>query len=223
MKTTLRQLLVDAILAMIIFTQITGCATTYDREALQELLNEPNRYRLFVPTKEQIATNARIPPLSVKHFPHAANVTVEWSNGFKETVELTLTAAEQGKHYAILAVELNPDQQSKDVTLEVKYLGDELLPSLRYQRIEGGGRGWPAEVGAALWFFLWPLVLYGYIAKATEVVTERPFVDCCFVWAANAETGETLEWASRPPESAKVIFPSSKSQTAPNGKTPGLN
>jgi hypothetical protein len=92
----------------------------------------------------------------VKHFSHAANVTVEWSNGFKETVGLTLTDAEQGKHYAVLAVELNPDQQSKDVTLEVKYLGDELLPSLRYQRIEGE-RG-PPELGAALWFFLWPLV-----------------------------------------------------------------
>lgn len=104
MKTTLRQLLVDAILAAIIFTQITGCATT---EELQ-FANDPDRYRLFVPASDQIITNARIPSLPGQvsigfevnylfHFPHNVEGKIEWSNGYRQKFDLRWDA-ENGKN-----------------------------------------------------------------------------------------------------------------------------
>jgi hypothetical protein len=41
-----KRLLPDAILTVIIFTEITGCATTAELKKL----NDPHRYRLFVPS-----------------------------------------------------------------------------------------------------------------------------------------------------------------------------
>jgi hypothetical protein len=75
-KRTLAQLLVDAMLAVTIFAQITGCAATAGPD-------DPIRYRLFFPASEQVITNARIPLASrQEHRGYGVVFQFKWSNGY---------------------------------------------------------------------------------------------------------------------------------------------
>jgi hypothetical protein len=117
-------LLLDAIIAVIIFTQMIGCTTTSDPEILK-ILNDPGRYRVLAPTSEQIVTKARVPSLSVHHYLGILRARVEWSNGYEESKD-RFWNAERGKRYIFLALELNPEQKSEEITVEIRTLGDEL-------------------------------------------------------------------------------------------------
>jgi hypothetical protein len=119
MKILLNRLLLDSVIAVIVFTQITGCTTTGD----QDLLNDPSRYRLFVPTREQIVTNASVPSLKMEHFEYDVQITAEWSNGYKE--EIILGRRFEPREHYLLALELNPKQKPEDITLELLSVGDE--------------------------------------------------------------------------------------------------
>lgn len=219
MKTTLKQLLLDAILAVLIFTQITGCATmTYEEK---EILNDPNRYRVFVPAREQIVTNSLIPSISrLRHYVHNVNGMTKWSNGYQDIFWCLGEFHERQTRYVLLALELNPGEESKDVTLEVTSLGDELVLTPYFESTIGRDSEWLAEGlarGAApLFILLSPFILLAMlIRKGTESpgnpetpkstkTLARPFEGCCFVWLADVETGETV--AGESPAGAKIVF-----------------
>jgi hypothetical protein len=213
MNVSLTKLLLDSVIAVIVFTQITGCATT----AQLEILNDPGRYRVFAPPSDQIVTNARIPAVTARHFPYGEgwfahfsgeeavrrnmDISVEWSNGYRENI-LWTWKPERGKHYLLLAIELNAGQQEKDANLEIKTLGDELLVSSieKASWSQTFGQGIAAGL-APLGFLLLPVTLYFLITK----VTERPFAGCCFVWIADVETGKTV--AGESPPGMKLALP----------------
>ena len=96
------------------FTQITGCATTMGlTPAEPEILNDPNRARLFVPSRDQIVTNARNPSVKGwRHFIYNVNGTIEWFNGYQENFNRTGPFYEREQQYVLLAVELNPGRES---------------------------------------------------------------------------------------------------------------
>jgi hypothetical protein len=73
-----------------------------------------------------MVTNARVPSLSVHHYLGILRARVEWSNGYEESKD-RFWNAERGKHYVLLALELNPGQKTEDVTVEIRTSGDELL------------------------------------------------------------------------------------------------
>jgi hypothetical protein len=218
MKIVLKPMIIDSIIALIIATQISGCTTAAQRE----ILNDPERYRLFVPSSEQIVTNARIPSVTARHFPYGegwhaepvrrnVDISVEWSNRYQENI-LWTWKPERGKHYLLLAVELNAGQQATDVNVEVNTRGDELLVS-SIEKVSWGqtfGRGIAAGL-APLAFLLLPVTLYFVITK----VTERPFADCCFAWITDIETGEMV--AGESPQGIRLMLP----QTKPDQLKPG--
>jgi hypothetical protein len=224
MKLKLNQLGVDIILAVVISMQITGCATT---EELQ-FANDPGRYRLFVPASEQITTNARLPSLPSKvsvgfavnylvHFPQSVEGRIEWSNGYQEKMDLRWNA-ENERTYALLLMELNPDQDSTEVTLKVDSLGDELLVRSRERPL--GEQALSLAVGFVVllgeYILLIPVVLPLLMYHLITEKTQFPFPGCCFMWIADVETGKTVAGVS--PEGAKIVFPILNPQKAPTGE-----
>lgn len=211
-----KQLLLDLVISVIIFTQFTGCATSAG-----QILNDTRPYQLFAPTGEQVVSNARIPSLRPwglstgargSHSPHApiqlfqegrlyVDAHITWSNGYLEEW-IKDWEPERGKQYALFALELNPAQTSRDVSLQVESLGDE-LPAFTGER-----RMW-REVGV-LYTMIVLLPLYALAApfmlyRQLTAGSEKPFDDCCFVWIAAIDTGETVAGTS--PENAKLVLP----------------
>jgi hypothetical protein len=173
-----------------------------------------------VPDSEQIITNARIPPLPGKvsvgfvvnylfHFPRNVEGTIEWSNGYQQKIDLSWNA-ENGKQYVLLLVELNPGQESKEVTLKVESLGDELLVRSRERPLAEQGFGLVVVfvMGVAEYILLIPVVLPLFMYHLITQKTQFPFQDCCFVWIADVATGETV--AGESPVGMKLVLPQAK-------------
>jgi hypothetical protein len=199
MKILLKGLLLDTVIAVIFFTQITGCTTTADRD----LLNDPSRYRLFVPRREQIVTNASIPSLEMEHFEFDVQITAEWSNGYQEEIILG-RRFESREHYVLLALELNPKQKSEDITLKLLSFGDESVPQPRERSWPPPGSG--AGLGPLLAIFILvmaPIWIYKLMKPKS-----KPFDGCCFVWAASVESGQTIDGES--PPGMKLVLPQTK-------------
>lgn len=226
MNIIFKRLAIDMVFALIIFTQITGCATT-SPEVLA-IQNDPDRYRVFVPSREQIVTNAKIPSISAEHFDldhiNHLRAEIEWVNGYGEIIHRYWTA-ERGNTYALLALELHPGQKPEAVTLEVTSLGEELLltappaspsPRLGWEDLFGpgphSGAGGAGLIGFAL--LLSPFILAYRLLRPEP--PGRPDRDSVFVWIADVTTGKTVVGTS--PPGARIIFPGSKPQPTPNGK-----
>jgi hypothetical protein len=202
-------MLLESSLAVMIFMQIAACATT--ARQVDNPGYYPGHYRLFFPTSEHIVTNGRIPSLfvweadRVTHFFGYLKGNTKWSNGYRETWAMAWQPI-AGKQYALVSVELNPEQKSEDVTLEVKSLGDEMAITLEREvsawdkPLQGGiaqGLAPIAVLTMTIWF---SMLTYDAFFRATE----RPFDGCCFVWIADVETGETVSGQS--PEGVTLLF-----------------
>ena len=201
------------LLAAIFVAAFAGCATTEQLEGP----NPSGRDRVFIPSGDQIVTNAKLPsfvrwapgknvkihgPLLLrKEFYNSVISYIEWSNGYLERLSEGWYTA-KGRSYAVLAVELNTGQRSRDVTIEVKSLGDEMAES------SWSEQGWK-ETGAmyAYLAFLPIMPLFTIpsgIYEAYFRAKERPFDECCFMWVVDVATGETVAGSS--PTGARVIF-----------------
>jgi hypothetical protein len=129
---------------------------------------------------------------------------IEWSNDYQEHLWLTWEP-ERGKNYALLAVELNPAQVTKDVILEIKSLGDELLlTSEGHQWWTEYGRTWLLVPLTPLFVLFLPFSIYKGLRRGGE----RPFNSCCFIWIADVGSGKTV--AGESPPGMKLVLPQMK-------------
>ncbi|MDP2847180.1 MAG: hypothetical protein Q8O35_03180 [Humidesulfovibrio sp.] len=179
---------------VIIATQSVGCTSMH--EARPNVLIASSRFFssnaiisddcVFVAVDEsppQAQAMVRLP-----EGPHTLRTSVSWSNGYTEIMDLNLLVIEN-ERYVIYAVERSAKQKPTDIQIRPKTTREKL---------------WNESTEAFFWGFgpFWfPFTLARGAADAAQnqQVSDRPFDGCCFIWAAEANSGRIV--AGSPPPS----------------------
>lgn len=121
-------------------------------------------------------------------------VSVEWSNGWTENLEITNDLnAEAGQHYVVVAYEKNKGQAP---LTDVRLHGYVTTPA----KILIYALAAPVAVAMVILTlpFTIPASFIGRQDKAVEKPTDRPSKDCCYVWIEHGSTGEVLAGTAVP-------------------------